>query len=92
MPLGGEGLEGAQVRFAALREHPSDAVTEGHGLALAGFDLLGGLRKVFSASPTMPRSAIWKMGASSSLLMAMIFFAPFMPTTCCVAPLIPTAM
>ena len=33
-----------------------------------------------------------KIGASPSLLIATIRLAPFIPTTCCVAPLIPTAM
>jgi hypothetical protein len=45
----------------------------------------------FRASPTIPTSAYWKMGASLSLLMAMIRFDSFMPTRCWVAPLIPTA-
>ena len=45
-----------------------------------------------SASPTIPRSARRKIGASPSLLIAMIRLAPFIPTTCCVAPLMPTAM
>ena len=43
-------------------------------------------------SPTMPRSAMPKMGASLSLLMAMMFFEPFMPTMCWVAPEMPAAM
>src|SRR5207302_6266182 len=32
--------------------------------------------------PTMPKSAISKIGASASLLMAMIVREPFMPTIC----------
>ena len=43
-------------------------------------------------SPTMPRSATPKIGASLSLLIAMMFLAPFMPTMCWVAPEMPTAM
>ncbi len=43
-------------------------------------------------SPTMPRSATEKMGASESLLMAMMFLDPFIPTRCWVAPEIPHAM
>src|SRR5205823_4572903 len=43
-------------------------------------------------SPTTPRSATEKIGASLSLLMAMMFLAPFMPTRCCVAPEMPAAM
>lgn len=37
-------------------------------------------------SPTMQRSARAQIGASGSLLMAMIVEAPFMPTACCMAP------
>ena len=40
----------------------------------------------------MPRSATPKIGASLSLLMAMMFFEPFMPTMCWVAPEMPRAM
>ena len=43
-------------------------------------------------SPTMPRSAMPKIGASLSLLIAMMFFEPFMPTMCWVAPEMPAAM
>ena len=43
-------------------------------------------------SPTMPRSAMPKIGASLSLLMAMMFFEPFIPTMCWVAPEMPAAM
>ena len=45
-----------------------------------------------STSPTMPRSASLKIGASASLLIATMFLLPFMPTVCCMAPLIPQAM
>jgi hypothetical protein len=47
---------------------------------------------IFSASPTTPRSAIFMIGASASLLMAMMIFDAFMPTVCCMAPEMPTAM
>src|SRR5207244_1216930 len=43
-------------------------------------------------SPTTPRSASLKIGASGSLLMAMMVLAPFMPTVCCMAPEIASAM
>lgn len=43
-------------------------------------------------SPTTPKSAIEKIGASGSLLMAMIVVLSFMPTTCCIAPEMPAAM
>ena len=45
----------------------------------------------FKASPTTPRSASLKIGAFSSLLTATIAFAPFIPTVCCIAPLMPNA-
>ena len=47
---------------------------------------------IFSASPTTPRSAIFMIGASASLLMAMMIFEAFMPTVCCMAPEMPTAI
>jgi hypothetical protein len=47
---------------------------------------------IFSASPTTPRSAIFMIGASASLLIAMMIFDAFMPTVCCIAPEMPTAM
>ena len=47
---------------------------------------------IFSASPTTPRSAIFMIGASASLLIAMITFDAFIPTVCCIAPEIPTAI
>ncbi len=43
-------------------------------------------------SPTMPRSAMPKIGASPSLLTQMMLSEPFMPTMCCVAPEMPSAM
>ena len=43
-------------------------------------------------SPTTPRSAIFRIGASGSFVIATIRFAPFMPTRCCSAPLIPAQM
>ncbi len=38
--------------------------------------------RTLCTSPTMPRSATEKIGASASLLIAMMFFEPFMPTRC----------
>ncbi len=43
-------------------------------------------------SPTMPRSATEKIGASPSLFTAMMLSLFFMPTRCCVAPEMPSAM
>src|SRR5947209_6877558 len=42
-------------------------------------------------SPTRPMSATWKIGASSSLLIAMIVLESFMPARCWIAPEMPTA-
>src|SRR5262249_1827078 len=50
------------------------------------------LGTTFDASPTTPRSETPKIGASGSLLMAMMLSEPFMPTMCCVAPEMPIAM
>ena len=43
-------------------------------------------------SPTKPISATWKIGASSSLLIAMIVFESFIPARCWIAPEMPTAI
>ncbi len=43
-------------------------------------------------SPTTPRSAMPKIGASPSLLTQMMLSDPFMPTMCWVAPEMPSAM
>ena len=43
-------------------------------------------------SPTMPRSATPKMGASGSLLTATMLREFFIPTKCWVAPEMPQAM
>jgi hypothetical protein len=43
-------------------------------------------------SPTRPISATWKIGASSSLLMAMMVFESFIPARCWIAPEMPTAI
>src|SRR5262249_6513980 len=45
----------------------------------------------WNRSPTTPRAALARMGASGSLLIATIRRAPFIPTACCSAPLIPAA-
>jgi len=42
-------------------------------------------------SPTRPTSAIWKIGASSSLLIAMMTLESFIPARCWIAPEMPTA-
>ncbi len=43
-------------------------------------------------SPTTPRSAMRRIGASASLVIATMRREPFMPTACCSAPLMPAAM
>src|SRR5262249_51224784 len=47
---------------------------------------------ISNASPTMPKSAILKIGASASLLIATITFEVRMPARCWIAPEMPTAM
>ncbi len=47
--------------------------------------------RTLCTSPTMPRSATEKIGASWSLFTATMFFDPFMPTRCWVAPEMPHA-
>jgi len=47
---------------------------------------------ISNRSATTPMSATSKIGASGSLLMAMMKFEPFMPTRCWIAPEMPTAM
>ena len=60
-----------------------------HDLRLCNSSTSAG--STFRASPTIPRSASLKIGAFSSLLTATIAFAPFIPTVCCIAPLMPKA-
>ena len=40
----------------------------------------------------MPKSDIWNIGASSSLLIAIMYLESFIPTWCCVAPEMPHAI
>src|SRR5262249_19785348 len=47
--------------------------------------------RIWNRSPTTPRSAMLRIGASASLLIATIRRAPFIPTACWSAPLIPAA-
>ncbi len=58
--------------------------------AAAIFAVSSGTR--VNRSPTRPMSATWKIGASSSLLIATMIFESFMPARCWIAPLMPTAM
>jgi hypothetical protein len=46
---------------------------------------------ILNRSPTRPMSATWKIGASSSLLMAMMVLLSFMPARCWIAPDMPIA-
>ena len=43
-------------------------------------------------SATRPKSATWKIGASSSLLIATMIFESFIPARCWIAPEMPQAM
>ena len=72
-----------------------------YGLVLMSIGLRLYLRALISSincgmtlktSPTIPRSQIWKMGASASLLTATISLESFMPARCCTAPERPQAM
>ena len=49
------------------------------------------LGTISNRSPTTPRSATSKIGASGSLLIAMMKFDVFMPTRCWIAPEMPQA-
>ena len=46
---------------------------------------------ILNRSPTRPMSATWKIGASSSLLMATMVFESFIPARCWIAPEMPIA-
>src|SRR5438270_12946828 len=60
-----------------------------HALAFLISSISGGT--ISNKLPTTPKSAISNIGASASLLMAMIVRAPFIPTMCWMAPLMPSA-
>src|SRR6476659_9901804 len=47
---------------------------------------------ILNRSPTRPTSATWKIGASSSLLIAMIVLLSFIPARCWMAPEMPIAI
>ena len=82
-PGGRGGAGAARVRL------PAGPGRAGQLLALRASINFG---NTLCTSPTIPRSATEKMGASWSLLMATMFFEFFMPTMCWVAPEIPHAM
>lgn len=85
----GEGA--AQFRQGGLGGRLG-AETTAAAQPLRAFSSSMSLGSTLSVSPTMPRSASLKIGASGSLLIATMFLAPFMPTVCCMAPLMPQAM
>ena len=89
-----DALVDAQIRTSAgrsrRRAHRAGADRGDRQLLALSASISWG--STLCTSPTMPRSAIEKIGASSSLLMAMMFFEPFMPTMCWVAPEMPAAM
>src|SRR5205085_2245178 len=86
------------LRLAVARQRPThaDGLIVGMGLDCQQAQLAGAhlpLRArtswincgtILCTSPMTPRSASLKIGASGSLLMAMIVFAPFIPTVCCI--------
>src|SRR5437868_4109300 len=73
------------LRAGDVFERPA----EDHALAFFTSSMRGGT--ISNRLPTTPKSAISKIGASESLLIAMMERAPFMPTICWIAPLIPSA-
>ena len=84
-PASSDPVGDARVGLTTDRVRPS---VDGYRACRASMSL----GRTLCTSPTMPRSATEKIGASASLLMAMMFFEPFMPTMCCVAPEMPAAM
>lgn len=87
--LGCKRTQGSEVGAPTTIEEPSKRIGEAHRYPLRISSI--SLGNSSSAFPTTPRSAKEKIGASSSLFTAMILFAPFIPTMCCVAPEIPKA-
>ncbi len=74
--LSGALTQGRKERACAKRRPQSFSISSG---------------TILKRSPTSPMSATWKIGASSSLLMAMIVFKSFMPARCWIAPEMPIA-
>jgi hypothetical protein len=68
------------------------AVARGHRDAPWIAELLGQLRHQLEQVADQAESATWKIGASSSLLMATMTLESFMPARCWIAPEMPTAM
>src|SRR5258705_2199923 len=60
--------------------------------ALTSWTAFASAGTISNASPTMPKSAILKIGASASLLIATITLDVRMPARCWIAPEMPTAM
>src|ERR1700731_2556020 len=81
----------SQRLFAQHHDAPTHHSAENHRGYDRAFNAAITAGSTFWTSPTTPRSLIEKIGASGSLLMAMMFDAPFIPTMCCVAPEIPHA-
>ena len=89
VPNGGVGTLPADIDRGSPAGSPADGAVPGYPRALMASMSLG---MTLVTSPTTPRSAMEKIGASGSLLTATMFFAPFIPTMCWVAPEIPKAM
>ena len=91
---------GGRLRRAALASQPLGSSAKTGPAALpqpaAGpffrqsFSVSSGT--ILNRSPTRPMSATWKIGASSSLLMATIVLESFIPARCWIAPEIPIAI
>src|SRR5690606_26653047 len=90
-PAGGRPalLRGDQEKGRPHREGAPPHVPQGSAEPQS-FSVSSGT--ILNRSPTRPMSATWKIGASSSLLIAMIVLESFMPARCWIAPEMPTAI
>src|SRR5690606_21266102 len=96
-PLHGARADRRRRAREGARTSPGPPGLRGAGGRLSGVQLLAWSASIsfgstLCTSPTMPRSATPKIGASWSLLTAMMCLEPFMPTMCWVAPEMPAAM
>ncbi len=77
------------ISYVRVRSHPG-VTFMCHPMSVHNFSVSSGT--ILKRSPTKPTSATWKIGASSSLLMAMMTLESFMPARCWIAPEMPTAI
>jgi hypothetical protein len=79
-----------EPRLAPSQRKSNIDPTNGRARILYSFSVSSGT--ILNRSPTRPTSATWKMGASSSLLMATMTFESFIPARCWIAPDMPIAI